>query len=85
MVKKYLTNNGVKPGKLRPKDGECRIGFCEDNQKWYGWNYNGEIRGFGIGSTIKKCHNIKAKYNLPVGFEAKTLDDSKLIAIAFAD
>ena len=31
----------------------CSIGFCQREQKWYGWSHRA-IYGFGIGSTIKK-------------------------------
>jgi hypothetical protein len=31
----------------------CSIGFCEKEQKWYGWSHRA-IYGFGIGSKIKK-------------------------------
>jgi hypothetical protein len=39
----------VKPGDLRP----CSIGFCEQEQKWYGWSHRA-IFGFGIGSKVNK-------------------------------
>lgn len=35
------------PGILRP----CSVGFCEAEQKWYGWSHRA-ICGFGIGSTV---------------------------------
>jgi len=31
----------------------CQIGFCEKEQKWYGWSHRA-IYGFGIGSVVKK-------------------------------
>ena len=34
-----------------PEEGS--IGFCEAEQKWYGWS-NRAIFGFGIGSSVKK-------------------------------
>lgn len=43
---------GIKPEKIRPEDNVCSIGFCEKEQKWYGWSHRG-ICGFGIGSTVK--------------------------------
>jgi hypothetical protein len=39
----------VKPGDLRP----CSIGFCEREQKWYGWSHRA-IHGFGIGDSVKE-------------------------------
>ena len=42
-----------------PESKVCSIGFCEKEQKWYGW-YHGEIngfsiKGFGIGSSAKRA------------------------------
>lgn len=31
----------------------CNIGFCEKEQKWYGWSHRA-ICGFGVGSKISK-------------------------------
>lgn len=31
----------------------CSIGFCEREQKWYGWSHRA-MCGFGIGSTVKR-------------------------------
>jgi len=31
----------------------CQIGFCEKEQKWYGWSHRA-IYGFGIGSIVRK-------------------------------
>lgn len=40
---------GVERGVLRP----CNIGWCEKEQKWYGWSHRA-IHGFGIGSKVSK-------------------------------
>lgn len=42
----------VKPEKRRPEHNSCSIGFCENDQKWYGWGR--AYHGFGIGHTVKK-------------------------------
>lgn len=44
---------GIKPEKSNPDHCVCSIGFCEKEQKWYGWSHRA-IFGFGIGSTVKK-------------------------------
>lgn len=76
----------------------CSIGFSAKDQKWYGWSHRA-IFGFGVGAVAKKgdcvCSSgwtdeYLAKHpdqdlSLPVGFEAKTLDDAKQMAIAFAE
>ncbi len=48
---------GIKPEKASPDHKVCSIGFCDKEQKWYGWSHRA-IYGFGIGSTCKKgdCH-----------------------------
>jgi len=77
----------------------CCIGFCEKEQKWYGWSHRA-IYGFGIGDKVNSEDHCCAKsgwideylqehpeedYSLPVGFEAKTIEDVKRMAIAFAE
>lgn len=67
-------------------------------QKWYGWSHRA-IYGFGIGDIVEEgdCtatsgwsnehlkKHPKDDLSLPIGFEAKSLDDAKRMAIAFAD
>ena len=49
LIKKGITHF-VQPLAL----GEtCCIGFCEDEQKWYGWSHRA-ILGFGVGSKVAK-------------------------------
>lgn len=89
---------GIKPEKADPSHSICSIGFCENKQKWYGWSHRA-ICGFGVGDIVKEgdCAAESgwadeyletypdANKALPVGFVAETLDDAKLIAIAFAE
>ncbi len=42
---------GIKPEKSKPAHAVCSIGFCENEQKWYGWSHRA-IYGFGIGSSV---------------------------------
>jgi hypothetical protein len=44
---------GIKPEKNKPEHCICSIGFCEKDQKWYGWSHRA-MCGFGIGSEVKK-------------------------------
>ena len=76
----------------------CSIGFCEREQKWYGWSHRA-IYGFGVGDVVKSgdctaSSGWTQEYldmypekdrSLPVGFVAKALDDAKRMAVAFAD
>lgn len=89
---------GIKPETIDPDDDTCSIGFSEKNQKWYGWSHRA-IHGFGVGDQVEEGdltaqsqwspmlleENPEADRSLPVGFVAKTLDDCKKMAIAFAD
>ena len=89
---------GIKPEKRKKEHYSCTIGFCEKEQKWYGWSHR-MIYGFKIGDTVKEgdcvassglldeyiAENPIEMLSLPIGFVAKTLDDCKKMAIVFAD
>ena len=89
---------GIKPELSKSDNNVCSIGFCEREQKWYGWSHRA-IFGFGIGDTVKEgdCTNSSGRTeeylkehpeedrSLPIGFTARNLDDAKRMAIAFAD
>ena len=89
---------GIKPEKAEASHQVCSIGFCQQDQKWYGWSHRA-IFGFGIGSVVEEgdCtaspgstgdylrEHPEADKSLPIGFEAKTLDDARRMAVAFAD
>ncbi len=44
---------GIKPEKISSTSSVCSIGFCEKEQKWYGWSHRA-MYGFGIGSKVKR-------------------------------
>ena len=93
-----LIKRGIKPEKVNPDHNVCSIGFCADENKWFGWSHRA-MYGFAIGDVVKEgdCAAssgwIGGTYgylpeddlSLPVGFEAKTMDDAKRMAIAFAE
>jgi len=102
-----VVKRGIKP-EIIPSDGPqakgrrghvCSIGFCEAEQKWYGWSHRA-LYGFGIGDIVDSEDHLcatsgwtdeylrdhpEADVSLPIGFEAKTLADCKKMAIAFAE
>lgn len=88
----YLAEKGIVPEAKRADSNVCSIGFSHKDQKWYGWSHRA-MHGFGIGDIAKAgdcvCESGScdpaADVSVPVGFEAKTLDDAKRMAIAFAD
>lgn len=89
---------GIKPEKANSEHCCCSIGFCEKDQKWYGWSHRA-LYGFGIGDVVEEGdltassgytdewikEHPECDKSLPIGFEAKTLEDCKRMAIAFAD
>ena len=78
-----ITKRGIMPEKANPEDNVCTIGFCEKDQKWYGWSHRA-LYGFGIGHKVKKGSTLLGEgYN--VGDVVNTLDDAKEMAIAFAN
>lgn len=92
------SKRGIKPEKRDASKNVCSIGFCEVEQKWYGWSHRA-IFGFGVGSVVKEgdCtassgwteeylkDHPEDDLSLPVGFIAKSLEDAKRMAIAFAE
>lgn len=44
---------GIAPELASPAHKVCSIGFCEREQKWYGWSHRA-IYGFGIGSKVER-------------------------------
>ena len=93
-----LAKRGIKPEKANADHSVCSIGFCAEENKWYGWSHRA-MYGFAIGDVVKEgdCaassgwideyleNHPEADLSLPVGFEAKTLNDAKRMAIAFAE
>jgi len=103
---RLIVKRGIKPEPMKPDRPEanggwgrtCSIGFCERDQKWFGWSHRA-IYGFGIGAKVKEgdcaassgwTDEWLAEYpeddlSLPVGFVAESLADCKRMAIAFAE
>lgn len=87
-----LAKRGILPEPRRATSAVCSIGFSQQEQKWYGWSHRA-ICGFAVGDIAKDgdcvCESGScdpaSDVSVPVGFEAKTLDDAKRMAIAFAD
>lgn len=57
-------SRGIKPEKRTDTSNVCSIGFCEREQKWYGWSHRA-IFGFGIGSETKRgdCGYVSSDIN----------------------
>ena len=98
---RLVAKRGIKPEPLpgnTAMGSVCSIGFCEQDQKWYGWSHRA-LFGFGIGDIVAEgdccassgyvdeyiAEHPEKDLSLPVGFIAKNLADCKRMAIAFAD
>lgn len=46
-------NRGIAPELRETTDSVCSVGFCQSEQKWYGWSHRAMF-GFGIGSKVSK-------------------------------
>jgi hypothetical protein len=66
-------SRGIKPELAKASDAVCSIGFCEREQKWFGWSHRAMF-GFGVGSEVKRgdCAYV------PIDME-----DARLEAIRF--
>lgn len=57
IAKILCEERSIAPEKITPESGICQIGFCEREQKWYGWSHRSShraIQGFGVGSTATR-------------------------------
>ncbi len=82
MAKEICDKRGIKPQMRTPHSSCCTIGYCPKDKSWVGWSHR-TIHGFKVGDIVEKG-SILRNY-LPAGFEAKTLEDAKQMAINFAD
>lgn len=83
-LQKFFNKHGIVPEKISSDSKVNQIGFSEKEQAWYGWSHRA-IYGFKIGAKAgpgKVGYETLKQENGPL--EAKTLDDCKKMAIAFA-
>ena len=93
-----LVSRGIYPERRSPSHTTCSIGFCPREGQWYGWLHRA-IYGFGLGDVVHEgdctatsgwtdeylMEHPEADISLPIGFVAKSLDDAKRMACAFAE
>lgn len=75
----YFEKAGIVPQAIGGKDKVMNkvssIGFCEKEQKWYGFSHRA-VYGFGIGSRIKKGDCGYTPDNIDELFDSVTKKDS---------
>jgi len=95
---KSLFTQGILPETDYRDNNVVSIGKSYKDDKWYGWSHRA-MCGFSIGDVVKEgdctassgwteeylADHPEKNLALPVGFEAKTEEDVKRMAIAFAD
>ena len=97
---RLCVKRGIAPELRTGNSNTCSVGFSEREQKWYGWSHRA-IYGFGVGSEVDCDDHLCAcsgyidghleehpeiqDDRLPVGFVAKSLEDARLMACAFAE
>lgn len=78
---------GIKPELATGSENVCSVGFCEDEQKWFGWSHRA-IAGFGVGDKLFEEHWPKGTDNTPfIAHGDKTitvLDEARQAAVNFA-
>ena len=95
-IKSLVGKWGISPELIDAEQNVCSIGRSVKDGKWYGWSHRA-ICGFKIGDVVKEGDCCASSgwtdeylkdhpdpYILPVGFVAKTEEDCKKMAIAFA-
>lgn len=50
---RYLLHFGLTQIQTLTGNNVCSLGWCEAEQKWYGWSHRA-LYGFGIGSRVRK-------------------------------
>ena len=97
-AKALCDEKGIYPETRRPEHEICSIGFSRKDGKWYGWSHRA-IYGFKVGDKVEKgdccatsgwtdeylVDHPEEDMSLPVGFEAKTIEDTRKMAVAFAE
>jgi len=85
-----LEELGIAPELRAPDNEVCSIGFCEREQKWYGWSHRA-MWGFGIGDTVAKgdcaytADTVDGLIEDYVGFFADVCDPDETRALLVPD
>jgi len=84
---KYLRDKrGIKPELRKPGMNVCSVGFCEKDNKWYGWSHRAMV-GFKVGDKLfeEKFGNDKTPYVEHGDKNITNLDEAREAASRFAE
>lgn len=85
---KMFVKRGIAPEVASKDHNVCSIGYCEKEDKWYGWSHRA-ICGFGVGDMIFKERFKGADDHTPFVKHGdkpiKTMADAKVAAKRFAN
>lgn len=73
----HLANEGIKPELRTPDSKTCSIGYCDLQQRWYGWSHRA-MAGFAIGDKIGVDMGISPRI-------IHTIEEAKQAACDFAE
>ena len=81
----WLVSKGIEPEFIDEDSSVCMIGWCEKEQKWYGWCHRA-IAGFTIGYMLyDEAFGNDQAYPKDHGFEViRTKADARLSATHYA-
>lgn len=84
-AERICVDRGIRPQYRKPDSGVCSIGFCEREQKWYGWSHRA-MYGFGVGYRVESNDSvIGSEYPDEIGRTVTSLDEAKRMAELFAE
>lgn len=84
-LEKFFDKHGIVPEKISPTHSVESIGWSEKEERYYGWSHRA-IYGFKVGHKSgpgKVGYQTLKDKGWPI--EAKTKEDCKKMAIAFAE
>ena len=85
-AKRLIIDRGIMPELASKNHSVCSIGFCEKENKWYGWSHRA-ICGFGIGDKLFEERFLKSDTTPFIKAGKKTIrdmNDAKQAAKNFA-
>lgn len=90
LAKNLIVKRGIMPERASRNHLICSIGFCEKEQKWYGWSHRAGI-GFGLGDKLfekgfdwNKTDKDKISFNRHGKITIKNMEQAKQAAKNFA-